>query len=266
MTNLQVRILSGAVAAPVVLGAIYVGGFVFDLLVIAAAVLCVREWVRLVAPGRDDFALELSYGFLVAVLVADLAAGPLPGLALMVLLSLCLLTAMAARGRAHSRLIAFGIPYIGLASVALIWLRAPPDGGALVVVWLFAVVWATDIGGYAVGRTVGGPRLAPAISPNKTWSGLGGAVAGAALAGGLVAGLFGAAWPWVGAGLGGVLALVSQAGDLFESFIKRRYKVKDTGGLIPGHGGILDRLDGLIAAAPIFAAFQATVGREVQWW
>src|SRR5215468_347717 len=118
-------------------------------------------------------------------------------------------------------------------------LRVVPDDGRVAVFWLLGIVWATDIGAYAAGRALGGPRLAPRVSPNKTWAGLAGGVVGAALAGAAVAAAGSA--PVGGLALaGGVLAVVAQAGDLGESLAKRRFGVKDTGTLIPGHGGLLD--------------------------
>jgi len=127
-------------------------------------------------------------------------------------------------------------------------------------------VWSTDIGGYVAGRTIGGPKLAPRISPNKTWSGFAGAIVGAVIFGGLVALLFGAEMPLLAGAFAGVLAIVAQMGDLFESAIKRKFGVKDSGRLIPGHGGMLDRVDGLIAAAPVLAVFHSTLGETVGWW
>ena len=117
------------------------------------------------------------------------------------------------------------------------------------MLWLFAVVWATDIGAYAAGRTIGGPKLAPAISPNKTWSGLAGGVALAAAVGAIAAWIQGAVDVVLLAAVSGVLAVVAQGGDLLESRLKRRVGAKDSSNLIPGHGGFLDRFDGILAAA-----------------
>ena len=136
--------------------------------------------------------------------------------------------------------------------MALVWLRADAPGGMQHVIWLLMVIWATDICAYLVGRTVGGPKLAPRISPGKTWSGLLGGVAGASLLGGFAAQALGAGY-WFAAAVGGCLAVIGQVGDLFESALKRRAGVKDSGHLIPGHGGLLDRIDGLVFAAPVFA-------------
>ena len=143
------------------------------------------------------------------------------------------------------RLLAAGVLYIAPAIVALIWLRAQPNGLRWVLL-LAGVVWGGDVGAYLVGRLVGGPRLAPAISPGKTWSGAAGGTLIAVLAGLAV-------WPErlaLVAPAALVLSIVAQAGDLLESALKRRFGVKDSGRLIPGHGGLLDRLDGVLTAAP----------------
>ena len=141
--------------------------------------------------------------------------------------------------------------------MALMVLGIDREYGALAIVWLMAVIWAADSLAYFAGRTIGGPKLAPVLSPKKTWAGLGGAIAGgilASLAIALVAGLTSFV---VLAFLGGLLAAVGQAGDLFKSALKRFYGVKDAGRLIPGHGGVLDRVDGLVAAAMAAAVIGA---------
>ena len=152
----------------------------------------------------------------------------------------------------HPLRAAGGALYVGVPACALVWLRADVPGGMQHLIWLLIVIWATDICAYLVGRTVGGPKLAPRISPGKTWSGLLGGVAGATLLGGVVAHALGAGY-WLAAAVGGCLAVVGQVGDLFESALKRQAGVKDSGHLIPGHGGLLDRIDGLVFAAPVFA-------------
>jgi phosphatidate cytidylyltransferase len=140
-----------------------------------------------------------------------------------------------------------GFAYALIAAVALLWVRERADHGADLLLWVFIVVWATDIGAYAVGRAIGGPKLAPAISPGKTWAGLYGGVAAATLlAGGwaLFTGL-----PLVILLLAPLFAVAAQGGDLFESWMKRRAGVKDSGRWLPGHGGVFDRLDGLLPVA-----------------
>ncbi len=152
-----------------------------------------------------------------------------------------------------------GLFYAAIPCASLIWLRGVrfdghPDAGLWLVLYLLLCVWATDIGAYFTGRKFGGPKMAPAISPGKTWAGLGGGMMTAAIGGGAAAGF--TAFPvgliWC-ALTGLLLALVSQAGDLFESWMKRHAGVKDSGTLIPGHGGLLDRVDGLTFTLPLFA-------------
>lgn len=163
--------------------------------------------------------------------------------------------------------ILLGIGYISLACISLIVLRADPANGRTLVIVLFAVTWATDIGAYLVGRAVGGPKLAPAISPNKTWAG---AVGG--LGAGIVAAFIAArllAFDIAEVALlvaGALVSVVSQIGDLFESWWKRHFHVKDSGQLIPGHGGILDRIDGVLLASPVaVASYWMLQGGDMPW-
>lgn len=138
--------------------------------------------------------------------------------------------------------------WIALPCVAILWLDRGA-GGRERIIYLFAVVWASDIGAYAFGRLIGGPKLAPALSPNKTWAGAIGGLACAMLVGGFGAAAMTAESPVVLLAISAVVAIAAQLGDLAESFAKRRFNVKDSGGLIPGHGGLLDRLDSLLTAA-----------------
>jgi phosphatidate cytidylyltransferase len=141
-----------------------------------------------------------------------------------------------------------GVFYAGLPAVSLIWLRSDPAYGLLAVLYLFAIVWTTDSAAYGFGRWLGGPKLAPRISPKKTWAGLVGGVVSAGAIGVLFGWMAAVPAPWSG-GLGAALALISQMGDLGESGVKRIFGIKDSSRLIPGHGGVLDRIDGLIFAA-----------------
>lgn len=156
-------------------------------------------------------------------------------------------------GRAGNRAawLGLGVLYIIVPSMALVWLRAGEGAGMGrdTVIWLFVLVWASDIGAYAAGRMIGGPKLAPAISPNKTWAGLFGCMAGAAAAGAAVAAYFQHSDLFGVALVSGFLGILSQGGDLLESSVKRRFSCKDSSGLIPGHGGLLDRVDALLAVA-----------------
>jgi len=160
--------------------------------------------------------------------------------------------------------IAGGVVYIAVPVAAILWLR---DQDRETAFWLLLVVWATDTVAYAAGRLIGGWKLYPRISPRKTWAGLVGGIAGAALVGGVVAARLGLAIsPWTLAAASALLSLVAQGGDLFESAVKRRFDAKDAGTLIPGHGGLLDRVDGLMAAAPVAALFCLVSGGGITEW
>ena len=167
------------------------------------------------------------------------------------------------RGRPLRRLL--GVAYSLAAVLALLWLRHQPADGRETIVWVIAVIWATDIGGYVVGRTAGGARLAPRISPGKTWSGLVGGMAWAALASALCGSIFGLGHTVTLALIGAGLAVVGQMGDLLESAAKRQAGVKDSGNLIPGHGGLLDRVDGLMAVLVAVALIRLVVGGAWPW-
>jgi phosphatidate cytidylyltransferase len=263
--HLRERVASGVVLGAVALVSVALGGWYFALLVIAAIVLMAREWAGLAANAGRRGQLVILLGALllptaaVALVMRDEAEAAVGVLALGVLATAGAAGILAPRGTARAGL---GVLYLGLPTIALVWLRNDPDHGRAAILWLLLVVWTTDVAAYFAGRAIGGPKLAPRISPGKTWAGLLGGMAGAGLVGALGAWLFGGL-AGVGALLGALLAAVAQAGDLFESWIKRVAGVKDSGQLIPGHGGILDRVDGLLFAAPAFAAFAALVGVQV---
>jgi phosphatidate cytidylyltransferase len=166
------------------------------------------------------------------------------------------LIVLIARGPFRERVVlALGLPYIVVPMASLLWLAAG-DGGRHTLFWLFMVVWATDIGGYVAGKLIGGPRLAPRVSPGKTWAGMVGgtflAVAvGVAIGKTLGSGVGPSVWHFALLAL--VVSLASQIGDLIESAVKRHFEVKDSGSIIPGHGGLFDRLDGLLAGAVVLA-------------
>ena len=149
--------------------------------------------------------------------------------------------------------IVFGALYVGLAVFELWQVRALPANGLLMAAWLFLVVWATDVGAYVFGRTIGGPKIAPAISPSKTWAGLLGGAVFVMLTMYIMAMIEGLDHQSLAFAFYGIpLAIVAQAGDFFESWMKRRAGVKDSGTLIPGHGGLFDRVDGLLPVAIVF--------------
>ena len=165
------------------------------------------------------------------------------------------------------RRVAGGVAWIALAAAAALWLRADPLVGRANIGFLVVVVWASDIGAYIAGRAIGGPRLAPAISPGKTWSGAVGGLAAAAAVGAAAPAILGHAPSlWHPALLAIVIGVVGQAGDLFESLVKRHFGVKDSGSIIPGHGGLLDRLDAVLTAAPAAALLALALGGGVVLW
>ena len=168
--------------------------------------------------------------------------------------------------RSSRALLLAGLAYVMLAGVAVLWLRYDPTAGRADVLFVLFAVWAGDVGAYLVGRWIGGPRLAPLISPGKTWSGSVGGLLAAIAAGSLVAHFLSDAATWRAMLIAAGLGVVAQAGDLLESFVKRRLQVKDSGHLIPGHGGLFDRLDGVLAAAPVAALLALTLGRGVVLW
>ena len=167
------------------------------------------------------------------------------------------------QGRPFIRILA--VLYALAAVVALLWLRHQPALGRETIVWIVLCIWATDIGAYVVGRAAGGAKLAPRISPSKTWSGLVGGMAWAAVASAAVGYAFGLGETISLAMIGAGLAVVGQIGDLVESAAKRSAGVKDSGTLIPGHGGLLDRVDGLVAVLVVVALVRLTVGGGWPW-
>ncbi|HMA15995.1 MAG: phosphatidate cytidylyltransferase [Bacteroidota bacterium] len=245
---LLTRILSAAVLAPLVLLAVWFGGLWLAGLVVVAGGLMGWEWARLCNGGRLGTPGLFAIATLAALAPAFVFAPPTTAPAVLGIGAA--IAAAVAAGSRRDAWLPLGIVYIGLACLALLWLRAVPQGGRELVFWLLAVVWATDTGAYFAGRAIGGPRLAPRISPNKTWAGLIGGALSAALVGVLAAGLVGRDAMLLVVG-GMVLAVVAQGGDLLESWCKRRFGVKDSSHIIPGHGGILDRVDGLLAVLPV---------------
>ncbi len=159
-----------------------------------------------------------------------------------------------------------GGTYVALSVYALIALRASENLGALSVYWLFVLVWAADTVAYLAGRSIGGPKLAPRLSPKKTWSGFCGALAGAAIVGFAIGLYLEKTTTWHLIGVSALLGGISQGGDLLESWFKRRFHRKDMSGLIPGHGGLFDRVDGLLAAALAAWGVQMASGKDLLAW
>lgn len=262
--NLLERVASALVLAPPVIAAAIWGGTLFDLLVFAFTAAALREWLRMTWPHPPVQYAVIAYLGLFFLLVATWTGGLWPALATGLIAGAGLLSMARLSGAQHPWLSTFGLAYVGASLVALAWLRGHDPHGWQDLLFVLPVIWASDIGGYALGKALGGPKLWPRISPKKTWAGV---IGGFALAG-----LVGFAWAeGFGAPLEPTLvvtalvAALGLAGDLFESALKRRYGFKDSGGLIPGHGGVLDRIDAALLAVPGFALLVALAGRLTAW-
>ena len=280
-SDLRARVLSAAILAPLALGALWLGGIPFVLMIALTALVLSWEWVSLCGASRfAPAALAVPASLLAAGTATVLGQAP-AGLGLLALGSAA--AWLLSRGAACRHRLAAGIPYLGLTIVGMLWLRDDPVAGRANVLFIMLLVWASDIGAYLAGRLIGGRRLAPRVSPGKTWSGAAGGLVAAALAGFAVgavvaggpvassgAGLSAAGWPaqaaLAAATIAALLGIVGQAGDLLESALKRRFGVKDLGRLIPGHGGLLDRIDALLAVAPVAACLALAAGRGVVLW
>ena len=232
----------------VALGALWIGGIAFWLLAVIGALVMIREWGGLNgASPRETRLAQFALSVPLAVMApASLTIVPHDFFSLGLIGGAAFFVAIVLRRPQ----LAAGVIYCGLPVLALVFLRRQHEGIAFTL-WALALVWACDIGAYFAGRAIGGPKLAPAISPNKTWAGLAGGVVAASLFGMFMHWRFGLPWRMTLATP--ALAILAQGGDLYESWLKRRAGVKDSGALIPGHGGVMDRLDGLVPVAPVAA-------------
>jgi phosphatidate cytidylyltransferase len=246
--GLTLRILSSLVMIPLALAAVWFGAPFLPALAMLAGAGMGWEWARLsrtASPVAVCLIIAAPFVAACAATVGDGAAGVL------IALIFAIVVALSERRVAARAWAAAGLLWIALPCVAILWLDRMPDGRAAIIM-LLAVVWASDIGAYVFGRLIGGPKLAPALSPNKTWAG--------AVGGLICALLVGVAAAHIARASAGrvipvtlVVGIAAQLGDLAESFAKRHFGVKDSGALIPGHGGLLDRLDSLLAAAMVLA-------------
>jgi phosphatidate cytidylyltransferase len=250
-SNLALRIISGLALAAAALGLTYAGPLPFAFLVTAFVAVMAWEWGRLVSSSGLDAAWAVHLA--TTALATWLAATDCPSCAVLAVgvgtLAVFLLRRVRL-GNLESWWSATGVFYAGLPAVALVWIRSDAEFGWYAILFIFVTVWTTDTAAYIFGRAIGGALLAPRISPKKTWAGLFGGLICAVLFGAAVLiGLAGAR-DWLAAILlSAAVSLVAQGGDLGESSIKRLFGRKDSSGLIPGHGGVLDRVDGLVFAA-----------------
>lgn len=246
-TNLRLRAMSAILLAPLAVVAVWVGEWVLLVVLAAAAALLANEWSLMSAPRSPlKVALAITAGILAALFTAHFGHY---GIAWVIVTASSLVCALVARGAAERPWdAAFGALYIGVPCLALSWLRYAPQGLNWTIL-LFAVTWAADIAAFAVGSVLKGPKLWPRFSPNKTWSGFVGGLVAAMLASVAVALASHVKLSAAAAALMGLVGgLATMGGDLLESMLKRRFGVKDSGDLIPGHGGLLDRVDGLMFA------------------
>ena len=269
--GLKARLISAVILIPISLGFVYVGGWPFALSLVFVSGLMAFEWNRLVL-GQENKGKITGYVLIYTALLACVLALGLAGQWAFALLltgfTTVLVYVLAIRQRQRAPWAALGVPYLFLPMLSFIWLRAGVDGayGIATIVWILLVVWGSDSGGYIVGKSLGGPKLAPRISPNKTWSGFAGGVA-LAMAAGLAMAF------WVGEGsfltfvlISAELSAISQIGDLAESSVKRHFGVKDFSSLIPGHGGVFDRFDGLLFVLMAAGLLQVWHGGTLLIW
>ncbi|MEL6480763.1 MAG: phosphatidate cytidylyltransferase [Pseudomonadota bacterium] len=267
--DLVPRLLTALVVAPLAIFLLVAGGWGTVLLVAVLGALLAVEWRSVTAHAGGGFTTaDAPYA---AAAVAAVVVSPSFGFeAGFAALALGLgfgvaLDLRGGRGR-QARWGAGGLAFIGTALIAFLWLRLTDPYGVLAIVWVVLVVIATDVGGYFAGRLIGGPKLWPAVSPKKTWAGLGGAVALASLTGLIFSGLTTGTFFEEVVTVSAAAALCAQGGDMAESAVKRHFGVKDSSGLLPGHGGALDRFDGLMAATLVVALVTLWRGQTVFIW
>lgn len=247
------RLLTSLALIPLALGSVIAGGRLYAGVIAAMTIFLLFEWTRMVDGA------ELRRGFYAlsgtAAAAAYFAAGGQPLTALAIAgIGGALATALEWPKPSPQSWPAVGAVYIIVPAIAALWIRRDVPEGAYLTLLLFIATWAADTSAYLVGRTLGGPKLVPRISPNKTWAGALGAVVGAAIAASALALLLKPEWAALSFVLGGVLGASAVLGDVTESYFKRRYGMKDSGGAFPGHGGVLDRLDGFLFAVLALAA------------
>jgi phosphatidate cytidylyltransferase len=265
-SSLTLRIASALALAPAVLAAIWFGAPWYNLLVAAAVILMGWEWARMCCGGAAAAEALLTPALAVAGVLAASFGYVWGGLALVIVGGTGIAVLALAMRRELPIWAGAGAMLVGAAGLALIWMRGEAAAGAYATFWLFGAIWLTDICAYFTGKAIGGPKLAPRVSPNKTWAGLIGGVTASAV--------FSAVWlGWMqGQGilqmamLGIAVAVIAQLSDLTVSRVKRLAHVKDTGALIPGHGGLLDRADGFLLTGALILALALVGGKGVLPW
>jgi phosphatidate cytidylyltransferase len=265
--NLLMRVAAALVLAPIAIAIAFAGGWLWTVLVTLAAIGLYVEWLSIVGEARQTRVIASGVGALTAAGIC-FAAGRIDAALVVLALGFAGVALLSPERRIWT---ASGFVYAAGAEIASVLVRLDQVHGFAALILILLVVWVTDIGGYFAGRGIGGPKLWPRVSPKKTWAGaVGGFVASLVIAAGFAAFGLGKIGPLLL--LGAVLSIVSQLGDLFESAVKRRFGVKDSSHIIPGHGGLLDRLDGFVAAVVLAAIFGFLrggvdgVGRGLMVW
>jgi phosphatidate cytidylyltransferase len=264
--NLRTRVAAAAILAPLAVALAYAGGWLWAALVIVAVIGLYVEWLSIV--GARASSVVLTGAVALAAAGFFLARLRIPEALLFLFFGLAIVVILSPERRLWS---GAGFGYAAVAEVASVLVRFDKADGFAALMFVMLVVWVTDIGGYFAGRSIGGPKLWPRVSPRKTWAGaIGGSVAGLGVAAGFAGLSLGKTAPLLL--LGGILSIASQLGDLFESAVKRRFSVKDSSHIIPGHGGLMDRLDGFVAAIALAAILGFLrggadgVGRGIMVW
>jgi phosphatidate cytidylyltransferase len=265
--NLVMRIVVAAVLIPLAVAIAYAGGWLWTALVTAAAIGLFVEWLAVVGLA-GAVALAIRGGVALALGGICFAVGRIDAALIVLAIGLVAVGSTAPDRRGWA---AAGFCYAAAAEIASVLLRLDPVKGFAALIFVLVIVWVTDSGGYFAGRGIGGPKLWPQVSPKKTWAGaVGGFAASLAVACGFAAFDLGRTVPLLVAAA--ILSVASQLGDLFESAVKRRFGVKDSSHIIPGHGGLMDRLDGFVAAVVLAALFGFLrggadgVGRGLMVW
>ena len=253
--NLAMRVAAALVLAPLAIATAYAGGWLWTALVTLAAIGLYLEWLTVVGTVRE-ISVTVSGSAALAIAGWYLAAGRINVSFAVLALGFAVVSLLSSEQR---RWTAAGFLYAAAAQTASVLVRLDQAEGLVALIFVLLVVWVTDIGGYFAGRGIGGPKLWPAVSPKKTWAGAGGGFAGSlVIAAGFAAFGFGKPLPLLV--LAAILSIASQLGDLFESAVKRRFGVKDSSHIIPGHGGLMDRLDGFVAAVVLASIFGISRG------
>lgn len=257
--NWITRPVFGLLLAALAVAALYKGGFYFALLIAVVIVTAAREWHRMIAQGKftEEF-IVTSFVVIAALCIEVAKPGSFWPWVLIGVGAVISFALASLRGR-----LAFweagGVLYLGIPALTMVMLRILPEGGFWLLLAFLISIWATDTGALVFGNLIGGPKLWPALSPNKTWAGFFGGILLAAIAGGIMFAIM-----HLGAGRGAVFAalvgVMAHMGDLFESKVKRTFRIKNSGGLIPGHGGVLDRIDSTLLALPVLAAVVFVAG------